>query len=92
MAVGFISYAYFVFYPVENFHWLHTYFISFTWSIMIMLLIGYLKPKTDEEIKKSDERNPAPVDMTPWSHAKNVSYAIMGCTVAIYLILTVVSS
>ncbi len=92
MAVGLISYAYFVFFPVENFHWLHTYFISFTWSIMVMLLIGYLKPKTNEEIEESDERNPAPVDMTPWSHAKNVSYAIMGSTVAIYLILTVVSS
>ena len=88
MAVGFISYAYFVFFPIENFHWLHMYFISFTWSIMVMLLIGYLKPKTDEEIKESDKRDPAPVDMTPWVKAKEVSIAIVGTTVAIYFFLT----
>jgi SSS family solute:Na+ symporter len=73
MAVGFISYAYFVFFPIENFHWLHMYFISFTWSIMVMLLIGYLKPKTDEEIKESDKRDPAPVDM-PLSLLPKESY------------------
>jgi SSS family solute:Na+ symporter len=88
MAVGFISYAYFVFFPVENFHWLHTYFISFTWSIMVMLLIGYLKPKTEEEIKASDKRDPAPVDMTPWVKAKEASIAIVGTTFAIYLFLS----
>ena len=88
MAVGFISYAYFVFFPIENFHWLHMYFISFTWSIMVMLLIGYLKPKTDEEIKESDKRDPAPVDMTPWVKAKEASIAIVGTTVAIYFFLT----
>jgi SSS family solute:Na+ symporter len=88
MAVGFISYAYFVFSPVENFHWLHTYFISFTWSIMVMLLIGYLKPKTDQEMKASDERDPAPVDMTPWVKAKEASIAIVCMTVVIYLFLS----
>lgn len=88
MAVGLISYAYFVFFPVENFHWLHTYFISFTWSIMVMLLIGYLKPKTEEEIKASDKRDPAPVDMTPWVKAKEASIAIVGTTFAIYLFLS----
>ena len=92
MAVGFISYAYFVFFPIENFHWLHMYFISFTWSIMVMLLIGYLKPKTEEEIKESDKRDPAPVDMTPWVKAKEVSIAIVGATAAIYLFLSWVSS
>ncbi len=92
MAVGFISYAYFVFFPIENFHWLHMYFISFTWSIMVMLLIGYLNPKSEEEIKESDKRDPAPVDMTPWEHAKMVSYGIISITVGIYLFLTVVSN
>ena len=41
-----------------------------------------------EEIAVSDQRDPAPVDMTPWEHAKNASYAIMGTTVGIYLCLT----
>ncbi|MDP6837298.1 MAG: hypothetical protein QGG85_08885, partial [Candidatus Marinimicrobia bacterium] len=71
-----------------NFHWLHTYFISFTWSIMVMLLIGYLKPKTEEEIKESDKRDPAPVDMTPWAKAKEASLAIICSIVVIYLFLT----
>ena len=57
-----------------------------------MLLIGYLKPKTDEEIKESDKRDPAPVDMTPWVKAKEASIAIVGTTVAIYFFLTWVAS
>jgi len=92
MIVGFVSYAYFVFFPVENFHWLHTYFISFTWSIMVMLLIGYLNPKSEKEIKESDKREPAPVDMTPWVKAKGASLVIVIATVIIYLLLSWVSA
>ena len=57
-----------------------------------MLVIGQLQPKTHAEMDASDERDPAPVDMTPWVHAKNVSYGIMASTVGIYLLLTVVSN
>jgi len=92
MVVGFLLYAYFVFFPIENLHWLHMYFISFTWSIMVMLFIGYLYPKSEAEIAASEEREPAPVDMTPWKHAKNASYAIMASTVGIYLLLTLASN
>ena len=92
MAVGFFSYAYFVFFPVENFHWLHTYFISFTWSIMVMLLIGYLYPKSNNEIAESDKREKPHVDMTPWVYAKSVSYFIVGATFGIYLVLTMISA
>ena len=92
MAVGFFSYAYFVFFPVENFHWLHTYFISFTWSIMVMLLIGYLYPKSNNEIEESEKQEKPPVDMTPWVYAKSVSYFIVGTTFGIYLVLTMISS
>ena len=92
MAVGFLLYAYFVFFPIQDFHWLHMYFISFTWSIMVMLFIGYLYPKSEAEIAASDEREPAPVDMTPWKYAKNVSYAIMASTVGIYLLLSMASN
>ena len=48
--------------------------------------------KTDAEIDASDERDPAPVDMTPWEHAKTVSYGIMASTVGIYLLLTMASN
>ena len=76
---------------VGDLHWLHGYFISFIASIFTMLIIGYFKPKTADEIAKSDERDPAPVNMTPWSQAKNVSFAIIGITIGIYLFLSWIS-
>ena len=92
MIVGISMYGFFTFFPVDNLHWLHTYFISFTWSIIIMLLIGYFKPKSDQEIAISDEKTPAPVDMTPWPLAKKVSAGIFGSTIAIYLLLTALAN
>ena len=73
-------------------HWLHGYFISFIASIFTMLIIGYIKPKSADEIAISDQRDPAPVDMTPWPQAKNVSLSIMGITIVIYLVLTIISN
>ena len=103
MVVGMAFYAFFSFVNIKDvptffangdgdLHWLHGYFISFIASILTMLIIGYLKPKTADEIAVSDQRDPAPVDMTPWDQAKNVSFAITGITVGIYLVLTVISS
>ncbi len=103
MVVGMAAYAFFTFVNIKDvptffangdgdLHWLHGYFISFIASIMVMLIIGYFKPKTTEEIAISDERDPAPVNMTPWPQAKNVSVAIMGITIVIYLVLTIISN
>jgi len=103
MIVGMAFYAFFTFVNVKDvptffanndgdLHWLHGYFISFIASVGVMLLIGKMKPKSAEEIAFSDERDPSPVDMTPWPQAKNVSYGIMGFTVLIYLLFTWVSS
>ena len=102
MIVGMVFYAFFTFVNIKDvptffangdgdLHWLHGYFISFIASIFTMLIIGYFKPKTADEIAKSDERDPAPVNMTPWPHAKNVSLAIMGITIGIYLFLSLIS-
>ena len=99
MIVGMAFYAFFTFVNIKDvpvffangdgdLHWLHGYFISFISSVVVMLVIGYLKPKSVDEIAISDQRVPAPVDMTPWHQAKNASYAIMGTTVLIYLFLT----
>ena len=99
MIVGMAFYAFFTFVNIKDvpvffangdgdLHWLHGYFISFISSVIVMLVIGYLKPKSVEEIAISDQRVPAPVDMTPWHQAKNASYAIMGTTVLMYLFLT----
>ena len=99
MIVGMAFYAFFTFVNIKDvpvffangdgdLHLLHGYFISFISSVVVMLVIGYIKPKSIEEIAISDQRVPAPVDMTPWHQAKNASYAIMGTTVLIYLFLT----
>lgn len=102
MIVGMVAYAFFTFVNIKDvpqffangdgdLHWLHGYFISFVASILVMLLIGKLKPKTAEKIAISDQRNPAPVDMTPWGSAKNASMAIIGVTVGIYFILSIIA-
>ena len=99
MIVGMAFYAFFTFVNIKDvpvffangdgdLHWLHGYFISFISSVIVMLVIGHLKPKSVEEIAISDQRDPAPVDMTPWHQAKNASYAIMGTTVLMYLFLS----
>tara|TARA_Y100000741_G_scaffold104370_1_gene77963 strand:+ start:6816 stop:8444 length:1629 start_codon:yes stop_codon:yes gene_type:complete len=102
MIVGIAIYALFSFENIHNvpeffadgsgdLHWLHGYFISFVSSVLVMLIIGKLKPKSTEEIAISDQRDPAPVDMTPWPESKKVSIGIMGATFAIYLLLPMVA-
>ena len=102
MVVGMAIYAFFSFENLHNvpeffadasgdLHWLHGYFISFISAVFLMLAIGRYKPKTAEEIAISDKRDPAPVDMTPWSESKKVSLGIMGATFAIYLLLSLVA-
>jgi uncharacterized sodium:solute symporter family permease YidK len=99
MVVGMGLYAFFTFINIRdvpiylansegNLHWLHGYFISFAGSIIVMLIIGYFNPKSEGEILKSDEREPTPVDMTPWKSANKVSVAIVFITLLMYLGLT----
>ena len=102
MIVGMAFYAFFTFVNIKDvppffanedgdLHYLHGYFISLIASILVMLIIGKVKPKTTEEIAISDQRDPAPVDMKPWVQAKKVSFTIMCVTVGIYLFLTMAS-
>ena len=99
MITGMGAYAFFTFINIQdvpqllansdgNLHWLHGYFISFASSIIVMLLIGYFNPKSIEEISRSEEREAAPIDMTPWKSAKKVSVGIIFMTMIIYLALT----
>jgi len=92
MVVGMALYAVFTFRPIEGFHWLHGYFVSFAASVLVMLIIGKLKPKSEAEIAISDERVPAPVDMTPWAGAKKASITIVALTVLMYVLLSVAAS
>ena len=99
MVVGMVFYAFFSFVIIKDvptffangdgdLHWLHGYFISFLSSVIVMIVRGQLYPKTEDEIAVSDQKVPAPVDMTPWSQAKNASLAIVCATIGIYLFLT----
>ena len=99
MITGMGAYAFFTFINIKDvlpffanpdgdLHWLHGYFISFALSILVMVLLGYFYPKSDEEISMSEEREAAPIDMTPWKSAKKVSAGIIFMTMIIYLALT----
>ena len=99
MLVGMLFYSFFTFVNLKNvspifadstgdLHYLHGYFISFLSAIVVMLIIGKIKPKSDEDIAISDQRDPAPVNMTPWPKAKQASVAIMSTTLGIYMLLT----
>jgi len=103
MITGMGAYAFFTFINIQDvlpffanpdgdLHWLHGYFISFSLSILVMVLLGYFYPKSDEEIEISERRDPAPVDMTPWKSAKKVSAGIIFMTMIIYLALTVIAN
>jgi len=99
MITGMGAYAFFTFINIKDvppffanpdgdLHWLHGYFISFALSILVMVLLGYFFPKSDEEIEISEKRDSAPVDMAPWEAAKKVSAGIIFMTMIIYLALT----
>jgi len=99
MITGMGAYAYFTFINIQDvlpffanpdgdLHWLHGYFISFSLSILVMVLLGYFYPKSDEEIEISEKRDSSPVDMAPWESAKKVSAGIIFMTMIIYLALT----
>jgi len=99
MITGMGAYAYFTFINIQDvlpffanpdgdLHWLHGYFISFALSILVMVLLGYFYPKSDEEIEISEKKDSAPVDMAPWESAKKVSAGIIFMTMIIYLALT----
>ena len=102
MLVGISMYAFFTFINIKNvpnylsnangeLHYLHGYFISFVFSVFIMLLIGLIKPKSDSDVKKSEIKSKSPVDMTPWPFAKTASTAIISTTALIYIMLSLLS-
>ena len=92
LVVGLVSYGYFTFFPIDGLHWLHGYFICFLAAVGTMLIGGVVRPKSPDEIAKSDERPPAPVDLTPWKYAKASSLGIVVLTVAIYVVLQSLAS
>ena len=99
MIVGIVLYTFFAFINISDvpevlagndgkLHWLHGYFISFLAACAVMLVIGRLKPQAPKAEKKVE----APVDMTPWRHAKSASWLIVGITILMYLGLHIISN
>ncbi len=87
MITGMGAYAFFTFINIKDVL-PHGYFISFALSILVMVLLGFFYPKSDEEIEISEKKDSAPVDMAPWESAKKVSAGIIFMTMIIYLALT----
>lgn len=54
-------------------HFLHIMAILFTLNIIIMLLIGKMRPRTEDYIQTYTEQ----VEITPWPHAKKVGILII---------------
>jgi len=63
-------------------HFLHIMGILFVLNIVIMLVIGKLKPKTDIYIPNITEQ----IDVTPWKHAKTVGLIITIMVLSTYFI------
>jgi len=62
-------------------HFLHVMFILFALNVIIMLLIGYFKPRSSEyELKYTDQ-----VDITPWKYVKHVGIVVCLIVIAIYI-------
>ena len=99
MLVGIIFYSFFTFINIKNvpifladakghLHYLHGYFISFVAAIIVMLIIGRIRPKTPKEISMSEQKDFSPVDMKPWDKAKQTSIVIIASTLGIYILLS----
>jgi len=63
-------------------HYLHVMGILFVVNTLIMLLIGQLRPKTEEYIPKVTTE----IDLTPWKYAKVVGIGITLLVLSTYLI------
>jgi SSS family solute:Na+ symporter len=62
-------------------HFLHVMAILFVLNIIIMLIIGKLRPNTEDfELEYTEQ-----VDITPWKYVKQVGIAVCVIVIAIYI-------
>ncbi len=62
-------------------HEFHFLGLVFCWLLVLMLVIGEIKPRSDEFIQP----NSGAVDMTPWPSAKPVGLLLILLVFAIYI-------
>ena len=90
MIVGFVSYAYL-------YSSLSKIFIGFICISLASMVnygnaLGWIFKTKESKREISDERDPAPVDMTPWPKAKEASIVIVAVTILIYVLLSSIST
>ncbi len=61
-------------------HFLHVMAILFVMNVLIMLVIGMLKPRTEEYVQAYTEQ----VDITPWKYVNQTGIAITVIVISIY--------
>lgn len=88
LCVGFVIIAVGYFVPpfnliVKSMHEFHFLGIVFSWLLVLMLVIGELKPRETEFVQK----DVGAVDMTPWRYAKPVGLVLIAIVIAIYVTL-----
>ena len=86
LIAGFVVIAIAYFVPpldlvVESMHEFQFLGVVFAWLIVLMLVIGELKPRESEFVQK----DVGAVDMTPWRYAKQTGVALIIIVLLIYI-------
>ncbi|MEP3839148.1 MAG: solute:sodium symporter family transporter [Algibacter sp.] len=65
-------------------HFLHFQFMAFVLTVIIMLIIGKIKPRETEYVQEYTKE----VDVTPWKYVKPVGLAICVVVISTYIIFS----
>ena len=68
----------------SNIHFLYVLGILLPISVMVMIIIGKIKPRETDFVQADKSK----VDMTPWKHAKLMSFSIVVIMLLIYLVFS----
>lgn len=74
----------FVFDEDVTIHFLHVYAILFVIEVAIMLLFGWLKPRSEDWSYQPRRL----LDLTPWRYAIPCAVTLMSCVVALYILFS----
>jgi SSS family solute:Na+ symporter len=66
---------------VASLHDFHFLGIVFTWLVILMLVIGEIRPRETE----FNQEDVGAVDMTPWKHARKAGFVLIAIVLAIYV-------
>ena len=86
LVVGFVVIACGYFVPplaliVDSLHEFHFQGIVFAYLVIMMLVMGEIRP----HVAASEHVEPAPIDMTPWRHARPAGLVLLALVLTIYI-------